>query len=293
MAETLGNTQILATAKMIGKDGRPVSVPVISGNSIRHHLRAALVDQMLRATGLDGATLSQNALRFLYAGGQLTKDDGKKVKISAYRELCEVVPALGLFGGAIGGRLESGRLSAFDAKLVCTEAAHIIPSWISETLRAQNHEIVSCRAQVEEVQRVGMASMLPSTRRPQLTSADQAQVDADREAGNHEWPMPYSYQTVVAGSLWSWKVEAECWTPVEVDAVHIAVAGWLARGVVGGKVASGAGGHLRPLQTRYVTLPDLEPRRESKDLSTDQIGGIFRASMSNRARDLAEFLGSL
>lgn len=293
MSDTIGNTQILATSRIVDSAGHVVQLPIISGNSIRHHLRSALADMMLAAAGLDGECLSLNALRLLYKGGQLTKDAGKRVPIKEYRELCQVVPALALFGGAVGSRLESGRIQVRDAKLVCQESMHLLPDWVRSTMLEHGVTTLSLRSQIEEVQRVGMDPALRVETRRRLAPSEQEQCDAIVSGDDKSLMMPYTYQTVIQGSMWFWTISADCWTPLERDAFHCAVMRWLSHGTVGGKSGSGAGGHLLAIAARHVALPDMTPRRAHTDLSTQRAGDIFRASMEANRERLASFLGAL
>lgn len=108
-SETFGNQAVSARRKVRQSDGTWAHVPVVSGDAMRHGMREASAYVFLDAAGLlhDGG-LSEEALRLLFAGGQVTGSSGGVSKLNDYREMCDLVPPLALFGGCAQNRVIPG-----------------------------------------------------------------------------------------------------------------------------------------------------------------------------------------
>ena len=100
--ESLGNHALLERRKVRRPDGSWAQVPAVSGDALRHGLREAAAYAFLDAIGLLGAeSLTESALRLLFAGGMVTgRGDSGNVKLDEYHALCDVFPPLALLGAA-------------------------------------------------------------------------------------------------------------------------------------------------------------------------------------------------
>src|SRR5690606_25571706 len=119
---------------------------------------------LLDAAGLLGAEkLSEAALRLLFAGGMVTgRGEASVVKLDQYRELCELVPSMTLFGGCADNRVIPGQLIVEDAVLVCEETAPAgdnghtwhgaVPPWASAHATELCGDLDVARSHVEEAQ---------------------------------------------------------------------------------------------------------------------------------------------
>jgi len=307
-SETFGNSAIAMRRRIRQPDGSFVSVPIVTGDTMRHQLREAASYALLDAAGmLDDPSLSEAALRLLFAGGMITgKGDASAVKFSEYREMVDLVPPLALLGGCAQNRSIPGRLQVDDAVLLCDETRSHWPDWLAQHVEAQGIVIDTCRAHVEEVQRVRMDPGLSPEKRAMLTpKAEQGLLgriganEAASESGDvvaqrdtKSTMMPRRMETVVAGSLFYWGLSAVCVSELDVDTLHTMLAAFLANPIVGGKRATGAG-RMRPVVARDIKVA--RPSAESTALELigpgSGFGERFAAHVAARSEKVREFLG--
>jgi hypothetical protein len=306
-AETFGNQAIIARRKVRQPDGGWAHVPIVSGDAMRHGLREAAAYVFLDAAGLlhDGG-LSASALRLMFAGGQVTGSAGGVIKLSSYREMVDLMPALALLGGCAQNRVIPGRLWVDDAVLICQEQEHMLPEWALDVARRDGAVLDSSRAHVEEAQRVRMDPLLDPGKRTHLTAGEAERVDqrllasenaselgdAKTKDETKSTMMPRSFERVAQGSLFYWALVANCYSALDVDTFHVACAAFLADARVGGKRGTGHG-LLRPVVGRNVQLARPVERAEILEpdqLSSARVGQLFRAHVQERAGKIAEFL---
>jgi hypothetical protein len=309
-AEAIGNQAIVARRKVRVPGGGWAHVPVVSADAMRHGMREAAAYAFLDAAGLLGRGLSEAALRLLFAGGQVTGSSGGAVKLSDYREMCELVPPLAIFGGCAQNRVIPGRLWVDDAALICDEQQHLLPPHVLEYARQQHGaELESCRAHVEEVMRVRMDPTLDPGKCMLLTEGDREQAqarllasetaserdDARAKDDAKSTMLPRSFERVVQGSLFYWAVVANCYSELDEDTFNVACAAFLADARVGGKRGTGHG-LLRPVAAWNVRLARPAERVDmlaSDQLSTTRVGELFRQHVRDRADKIASFLQSV
>lgn len=304
-SEALGNYQVLMRRLVRQPDGSVVSVPYITGDTMRHGLREAGALAYLEAAGLLRESLTEGALRLLFAGGQLLGAQGPSINLERWRELMELCPILALFGGAAENRLVPGKVYVEEATLICSETQHMVPTWC---LEHAGERLESRRSFVEEAQRTRMDPTLDPRKTALLLPAQQRQVeirllmseqasrvaDADGKREARSSLMPHSYERIAQGALFSWAVEATLDTELEHDALLVSLAGFLANARVGGKKGTGCG-RLRALAARGIdVLTPLESSRtlEPRDLGP-QVGRIFREHVASRKDAIREFLASV
>jgi hypothetical protein len=129
---TQGTISLLRRELVIQPDGTALHVPVISGNGLRGRFRR-IGEELLRDTLNYEGKLSLTAAHALRAGGALAKVAGEPLSGSRLARLRALIPQVGVFGCAAGGRILDSSLRV--SKLIphVTETAHIIdhPSTIS------------------------------------------------------------------------------------------------------------------------------------------------------------------
>lgn len=300
--EVLGNEAVLMRRK-VRHAGCWARVPVITADTMRHGLREAAAWATLDAAGLTGReTLSEGALRLLFAGGMLTgRGDGAVVSLDRYREAVDLLPALALLGGCADNRVIPGRLAVDDAVLVCAEAGALLPRWIAEA----EAPLESCRAAVEDVQRVRMDPALSPLHRGLLTAEARAAVEGrllaseaahagDDAPGADEARstlMPRRFERVAAGARFAWSLEATCATDLDLDTLHVMLAAFLDGCRVGGKRGTGHG-RLRPVAARGLALRRPVEAAETLEVTAlvPGVGRVFRAHVAARADRLAAWL---
>lgn len=91
-------------------DGRPVEVPVVSGNSIRGLLRRASARTVIEECGIGPQQLSVAAFDLLHSGGALEPGKGAGIDhpVDSLRRVRALLPPLGLFGGSVGSHVLPG-----------------------------------------------------------------------------------------------------------------------------------------------------------------------------------------
>lgn len=129
-AGTSGNTQLLRTQDVLQPDGRRVSVPYVSGNSLRHTLRAALAWHLVRTLGLPERSLPKAVVDLLWSGGALS-ETGNQVNLETARRVSTTLPALSLMGFSARSDITAGTLWADNVHLVCAENAFRLPAHLA------------------------------------------------------------------------------------------------------------------------------------------------------------------
>lgn len=306
-SESFGNTSLFMRRKVRQPDGSFVSLPIVTADTMRHGMREAAAYALLDAAGmLDEGSLTEAALRLLFAGGMITGGDGgSTVKLDEFRKMVDLVPSLSLFGGCAGNRAIPGKLSVSDAVLVCEEQRHLLPQWVLDWMAHRQSVIDTHRSHVEEVQRVRMDPSLVPAKRHLLSAEERARAEgrllareSAGEAGDHaaaadskSTMMPRRFETVVQGSVFYWRVSAVCHTPLEADTLHLALAAFLGECRVGGKRATGHG-LMRPVAAQRIDLARPSEATTTLDPGklAPRIGELFRAHVKERATQVAEFL---
>lgn len=302
--ESFGNAAVSMRRKIRLPDGEFCRVPIITADTMRHGMREASSYALLDAAGLLGSpSLTEPALRLLFSGGMISGASGGAVKMGDYRELVDLVPTLGLFGGCAQNRSIPGRIMVDDAMLICEETQHLVPEWVFDDV---DKELDSHRSHVEEVQRVRMDPTLDPGKRTLLTAGDREGVelrlarsenasaldDAKGKDQHKSSMLPRRFETVVAGSLFAWSLTATTYTPLEEDTLMVAVSAFLHHAVVGGKKGTGHG-RIRAIAARGVDLHRPSERTEvieAASLSTGRVGELFRAHVKERAEKITTFL---
>ncbi|MGE0493309.1 MAG: hypothetical protein AB7S38_29140 [Vulcanimicrobiota bacterium] len=302
--ENLGNTSIVMTQKVRQPGGRWAKVPIVTGDTMRHGLREASTYCLLECADMLQDSLTENALRLLFAGGMITGSSGSAVNLDEFRQLAELIPPLGLLGGCAQNRIIPGRLQVDPAILVCRETEHLVPEWAREGAG----ELDGCRAHIEPVQRVRMDPTLDPAKRLLLTPGERTGAeqrllaseaaaesrDAVAAVKSKSTMMPFSYERVAQGSLFFWSVTATLYTPLDEDTLLVMVGAFLRHCRVGGKRGTGHG-HLVPIDARNVSLANFSERMDTLDLvGPDQRKGeLFRRHIAERKDRIREFLAKV
>jgi len=206
-AGTSGNTQLLRMQPVVLDDGSVGRVPFISGNSVKHKLRASAVSYALDALGVEDGSLSKAEVDLLFSGGHLSKS-GAAIDLGAARQLEQLFPALSLCGYSAGNAMTESKLRVSHLHLICKENSWRLPDDLRDSphlqlragaLRVEDfgtrHDMASkavgvrllsgeATAKVEGKKKKALAESTPSDR------GDSAQ-------------MIYDYQCIAAGAkLW-------------------------------------------------------------------------------------------
>lgn len=128
--ETIGNISKIKKLRVI-HDGKPVSIPALSGNSFRGQFRDALADQMfaiLTDDGINRVKLQTKQYGILYSGGIMaeTARMGKQMK-----GLADAIPMLRLMGSAFGNVMLPSKLAVTHIMPYAIETQEIVAATVS------------------------------------------------------------------------------------------------------------------------------------------------------------------
>lgn len=130
-AGTSGNTQLLRTRDVLTADGRRATVPYVSGNSLRHTLRAALAWHLVRLLDIGDGSLAKRTVDLLWSGGALTTT-GNQADLDMSRRVHRLLPGLGLLGYSAKSDITAGTLFVDDVELVCQENTNRLPARLAD-----------------------------------------------------------------------------------------------------------------------------------------------------------------
>lgn len=127
-AGTSGNEQILRTQEVMIEDRgrvRRARVPYISGNSIKHRIRAAGAAYAIKAMGVE-RNMTKAMVDLLLSGGHLSKS-GAAVDLAMARRIEELMPIISLCGASFGNTMTESKIHVDNAHLVCLENSYRTP----------------------------------------------------------------------------------------------------------------------------------------------------------------------
>lgn len=125
-AGTAGNTILLRTGPVILPDGRVAKVPFVSGNSMRHLLRAALAWHAARTLEIPDGSLIKPVVDLLWSGGAITRT-GAETRLDILRRVERLHPPLTLMGYSAAADMTAGTLFVNYLNLVCGENQWRLP----------------------------------------------------------------------------------------------------------------------------------------------------------------------
>ncbi len=302
-----GNVGILNRETVVLPTGELREVPIVSGNAMRHGVRAALADLTLDALGLlkPGAFDSPDAVRFLYNGGSGSGSEGT-IRLDEIRAMHQLVPSSAILGGSSRGMIHAGRLEVRAARLVCSEVASELEQWqqdaIGETriMPAVAYETLLTEYRHDEsVKPQGRflltqaAQTLIAEQQGKRERAGEAEDEVEIEESKGGM-MPYSGQAVIAGSLWTWSVV--CHAQDELDEITVAagLSAFLRRAVVGGRRRVGYG---RFVVHSSRSFDHLKPAEALRVMTSNEVMGAekeapFVAHIQARADEARQWLGA-
>jgi len=299
-AEVMGNTAIAMRRKIRVADGTFANVPIITGDTMRHSLREGASRALLDAADmLEPGTLTEAALRLLFAGGMIVGGDSGSVKLDDYKALCEMLPHLKLLGGCAQNRVIPGRMQVDDAVLICDESRSQWPAWLPAWLVSRETAIDTCRAHIDEEMRVRMDPVLRPELRAMITDggaavekrlkkgeAASAEGDAKAKDDAKSTMMPRTCEVIVPGSLFFWGISATIDDAFDLDVLHAMIKASLDLALhqgVGGKRGTG---HGKLVPRAIFNIPKRRWRDLPKQIEAPVAGAIVEASTSATALDI-------
>lgn len=241
--ETRGTTTMLRREQIVQPDGQPKLIPVISGNAFRGRLRR-LGEELLRdALGYAGE-ISLPAFHALRSGGSLASTGREPLSGQRLADLRRLVPQVGVFGCAAGGRIIDGCLQVGKVVPILQETAHIVPADLLPTDRATipafNSTQIETSVRLDDAERHGIADVVAETipvGRSGLPELD------DLSAPGHSTTilMQYRNETFPAGTRFATWLRLERATPVQVSFFTEILQAFQVDGRLGGRAATGHG----------------------------------------------------
>lgn len=138
--EKLGNESALRRMTFL-VDGKPMEIPVVSGNSIRGILRRKVMRDMLTAVGYQPKSASKYTKlhHILFSGGVLEAVDESEsgyIDLALKKKLRDVLPPLSVFGAAMRNQMIESKLSVSFALPVCRELSGYLPEHVKSMPQA-------------------------------------------------------------------------------------------------------------------------------------------------------------
>lgn len=209
-AGTSGNTQLLRVQEIQLPDGTMAQVPFISGNSIKHKLRACAVQYALDAMGVEDHSLTKAEVDLLFSGGHLSKS-GAAIDLTQARMLEQLFPPLSLCGYSAGNTMTESKIRVSHLHLVCRENAWRLPDDLLDhpalaaragTLRVEEFGTRHDQANKHVSRRLLVESANESVAKKKTKALKEPTSDGPVERGDSA-QMIYEFSSIAAGStLW-------------------------------------------------------------------------------------------
>lgn len=228
-----GTTANFRRETLMMPDGTALSgVPVVSGGVIRGELRrvASILFQTALTEGLDERRLPYHVVHAFRTGGSLTETRTKGEAITGAKQgtLRSLIPLIGIFGVAGGGRIMSGRLIVDKAIPLAQETA-----WLQDSVNADTLPSIWTLIQREQYSRV--ADVEDASAAPYVI----------REEGDVLPPgsgqMLWFQDALVAGARLMHSITLEDGTDAEAAFLGDVLAVWSRKAHIGGGKARGHG----------------------------------------------------
>jgi CRISPR type IV-associated protein Csf2 len=241
---TGGTISVFRREKMV-IDGQVQEIPVLSGNAFRGLLRDCGMRFMLRELG--EPVLSPAAFHFLTSGGALTKDAGRGLDIGQARRLRELIPLVGIFGGACGRQILEGKLQVGKWYPVCRELASYLPEQYQGLPEMQQSIFdmtdLHSFTRTDDAKSESWQKNLPAPQRA-LLEAPKVKISKDgteiAEKGVAQ-QMRYSQEVLIAGTRFYLWLNLNDVTDLEKASFASALYEWSCTPFVGGQARHGCG----------------------------------------------------
>ncbi|QIK50280.1 hypothetical protein G8C36_23460 (plasmid) [Gordonia terrae] len=246
--------------KVLTPTGEVAVVPIISGNAWRGILRRTGETLLAEVLDYEGQ-LTPAAAHLLRNGGFLRKSS-REMTPEQERELKNLVPLIGLFGGAASARVMSGKLVVSKVVPVTADTLHLLPTAPADgPIPASVHTIL------------GQESTSHSN---DLSAA----ATVDGETGEGYSPIRLDTETLIAGTRLSGQVRLTHATGVEYALLVDILNAFAFGGHLGGRTAAGHG-RIRATLAQTITA------------GVASIGLNWRPVVSTRSGDAIDALNTL
>jgi len=269
MKGIVGNEAIIAREDVYTENGI-MSIPYISGNSIRHNcIRRFGMLWLIDALDLRGK-LNLQQLNYLMHGGNLTQSSGNEnTKIIAEMQL--IFPLLRLLGGSLPNQIIAGSLIAIRGILICNENKKYIENMLPGDWNISDIILDNSEKFITDYQ---------YTRGDAKKEFQQDLINEKISEGSQL--MIFNGQGVMKGSLWMNGYIMQGVSELELGALLLSLQLWEENGgILGGQ---GAKGHGRFKQNlifeEKFNVEDIKQKYKDhvidhKEAATEWLGRIF------------------
>lgn len=291
--QSFGVNSKLRREKFVQPDCSVEEIPVLSGNGLRGMLRDRGMAHMCRALGYgeDGKGLSLPAFHFLFSGGSLTSAGGKTIDMAEARRLRQLIPLVGIFGGALGNSIMPGILKCGKAIPICMETKHLIPErfvpkaavsiwdYLQEEMYTRKDDAKNERLRANLDERTRMLL--------EASDADKAAKVADpvEETGAAQ-QMRYFVETIVAGTPLYWKLVLDDASDLEFEAFLQCFIEFSKMPYVGGKSNVGLG----EVSLSFEKWVRIDSRVQAGTDVSIPLGAAYQAHLTDNAKEIREAL---
>lgn len=297
LGDSTGGTISVFRREKVLIGGRVLELPIISGNAFRGLLRDTGMRFMLRELG--EPELSPPAFHFLTSGGTLTKDAGRGLDIGQARRLRELIPLVGVFGGACGRQILEGKLQVGKWYPVCRETVTLIPEEYRElpeaALSIYDMTDLHSFTRTDDAKRESMQKYLPAPQRALLEAPKTRTTkggDEIAEKPGVAQQMRYSQEVLVAGTLFYCWLSLQDVTGLEYEAFASALCEWSKAPFVGGQSRHGCG----EVELRFDNWMSVSPlaRFDSDTTAVGMpVGTAYVEHLRSHKDDILSVLGEI
>lgn len=215
-----------------------------------------VVDKGQNELGLDDESfikttgLTLPAFHFLFSGGTLTSEGGKALDLGRARELKQLIPLVGILGGAVGNAIIPGQLDCGKLIPICLETEFLIPEKFKAGKLDSIYEYTQfeMNTRKDESKNDALLGMLKgeelkklvASKIEQSESAVAGDVEKVEKTGQKQQMMYYT-ESICAGAEFFWEIILRDLTNLEREAVITAMAVFSRRPVIGGMARVGLG----------------------------------------------------
>lgn len=302
--QSFGINAKMRREKFVQPDGSVEEVVVISGNGLRGLLRDLGMAHMCRALGYgeageDGRPvgLSLAAYHFLFSGGALTSVSGRGLDIDKARALRELIPLVGVFGGAMGNQIMPGKLKVDKMIPIVAETAHLLPADVvpenPQSIWEYTQEEMYTRKDDEKNEHLrtlidpGVRALLEAEARSKRSATVLPVVE---ESTGQKQQMMYYVETLAAGTRFYWTIVLDDATDVEFEALATTLVEFSKRPYIGAKSNVGLG----KVAVQFNGWHTIDSRVTPNGAAVDTpLGEKYRTHLAGKGDDIRAALAEM
>lgn len=254
MMETAGNESIINREKLVHK-GVIKSIPVISGNAIRHKmLREPGSMYLVEACELKGK-LSIDQANYMFYGGALTESTVSE-NMKTLAGLKELFPLYRLLGGSLRNQIIAGSIIVQRGILMCEENREVLEVSLPENFNLPEQQLKSSEEFIKEYQYT-RSDIQKSKEGTEILKAEEQEEETKTNL------MIYNGQCIIPGTLFYHGFILQNISRLEVGAFFHSLQNWKdSGGIIGGYSRIGHGrldlNFIMEDSEDFITASDIE-----------------------------------